>query len=186
MEIELVGDLEYTQTADYGIVSDEAVAMLQKLAKIHSVVNCEGVAQEDLIPVTELTEEGLGYCNLNDTPTFQANVMLPYLNPDGTPIGGFGYAHVLVHIYNDGTAVGIHRCWKYERMTLDGKPNHEDKPVGPSTNHMTIKFYQLGCVHEYRGMTAEEIAERDIHLFHCDHANICEKCGHSFVVNSSD
>lgn len=170
-------------------VGDKAIDLLRRLARINETVNYTGIDPEDLLPVKEIAGNDLGYCKLNEMPSFQATVSLPYLDADGQPLGGFGYTNCLVHIYDDGTAIAIDRCWKYSNMAIDGKPNDKDKPPyknGVSPNYMTTKFYLLGCDHEFRSMTGEETRERNIFIGHCDHADICSKCGQEMVYNSSD
>jgi len=50
-----------------------------------------------------------------------------------------------------------------------------------------VKFYLIGCKHEYREMGRDEAAEHNITgLFRTEHTHICDKCGHTYVVDSSD
>jgi len=143
-----------------------------------------------LIPIRQATQEELAYTLFDRTPCHTQVYEFPYLKPDGTPLGGFGKQHALTHVYDDGTAIAILRCWKYDytydhehKGCLDGNPV---KCPGPMQNEMTIRFYLLGCNHEYREGSQDEANERGITLLSMDHIHICDKCGHYTVFNSSD
>lgn len=144
-----------------------------------------------LLPVTELSSEELAWTSFSDRAVETKTRQLPYVNAEGKPIGAFSRAFVVVDVYSDGTAIARHRTWAYDYyydhqmpnvLTLDGKPK---KSPGAGKNHMTVKFYLLGCKHEYEERN-DRAAEFNLTLFHCDHLNICKKCGHRFVTNSSD
>jgi len=167
-------------------LSPAATELLEKLKVIDHTVCRGGVDPENMVPVRELSPDDLAWTHFTDTPAYQGVFTLPYLNEDGTPVGGFGFAYCRVMVYNDGTAIALDRCWKYDRMALDGKPNKENQPT-PISNHMTVKFYLIGCKHEYREMGREEAAEHGITgLFRTEHAHICDECGHTYTVDSSD
>jgi len=180
-------EIDYHQLNDYP--SEAAIEMLQKVAYLghRCCRDHTQITKENLFPIEELDEKSLGYSHIHCTPTFHVQAQLPYLGEDGLPIGGFGFTYCSVNIYEDGTAIAIDRRWAYEKMSIDGKPNKKDQPQNLNSNFMTVKFYLLGCKHVYNPMSQEDQEKRGIRgLFRTEHAYLCEKCGHHYVVDSSD
>lgn len=50
-----------------------------------------------------------------------------------------------------------------------------------------IRFFRIGCEHEYRELSQKECKEQNIyHAGRCWHVNKCEKCSHIEAYDSSD
>ena len=138
--------------------------------------------QADLIPIREITQEELANTlHASEMPEHSGYYSLPLLNTDGTRTGGFGYISAIVDVYRDGTAIARTREWKYayreDEPTPDGRKNETKR----FENHMTVRFYLLGCRHEY-----EE--RNDLFggtLYSHDHYHVCKNCGHAYLVDSS-
>ena len=164
--------------------SAAAQGLLEKLKAIDYATSHSG-ADPEILPVQELSQDDLAWTHFSDLPAYQGIFTLPYLDEEGKPLGGFAMSYCRVMIYDDGTAIAVNRCWKYDRMALDGKPTQ--KEGWHPNNKMTVKFYLIGCKHEYREMGRDEAAEHNITgLFRTEHTHICDKCGHTYVVDSSD
>lgn len=173
-------------------ITDAAQDMIGKLIALDNACDCNDPDEVSghLIPIRQLTQDELAWTQFCETPCHAQNYQLPMLGPDKKPIGGFCKQHAYVEVYADGTAIARLRCWKHDytwdhehKGCLDGNPS---KSPGPCKNDMTVKFYLLGCKHEYREGSRDEANERGIVLLSMDHIHICDDCGHYFVVNSSD
>lgn len=137
----------------------------------------------DVMPIVELDVGDLYNTQFGQVPVQSKIRALPYLNPEKTPVVGIR-AYVLVNVYADGTAIAIHKAWKYayseKEPTLDGCPVKKQ-----GKNECVVKFYLLGCKHEYEERNDLAI-DYNITLLSMDHFVICKKCAHHYVVNSSD
>jgi hypothetical protein len=139
-------------------------------------------ASVDLIPIREVTMEDLASTlYASEWPEHSGHYSLPLLNADGTRAGGFGYVSALVDVYRDGTAIARTREWKYAYREEEPTPDGRKPEVKRGENHMVVRFYLLGCQHQY-----EE--RNDLYkgtLYSHDHYHVCKKCGHSYLVDSS-
>lgn len=161
----------------------EAIDLVRRLEQISDSCHHSDVEAE-LIPIREITQEELADTMFaSELPADTNYYSLPLLNKEGKRIGGFGYISAIVDVYRDGTAIARTREWKYayseNEGSLDGK---NEVKLGP--NHMTVKFYLLGCKHEYEERSWEA-AEKGITLYSHDHYHVCKNCGHSYVVDTS-
>jgi len=57
--------------------------------------------------------------------------------------------------------------------------------VHPEGKHGT-RYFRIGCHHQWRQMTKNELRERSVVFGRCIHASVCSKCGSENVVDSSD
>lgn len=172
------------------IVTDAAQEMIDKLEALSDACDYNDPAdiQPLLLPIRQLSQRDLARTRFCESPVHAQTYQLPLLKPDGTPLGGFGKAYAFVEVYQDGTAIARLRCWKYDyrydhehKGCLDGKPSKAPN----SRNDMTVRFYLLGCKHEYEEQS-HRASEFGLTLFRTDHLHICKNCGHRFVVDSSD
>ncbi len=139
----------------------------------------------DVIPIREVTQEDLANTlYAADMPEHSGYYSLPLLNTDGTRTGGFGYVGAIVDVYGDGTAIARVREWKYAYRDNEPTPDGRKPEVKRGENHMVVRFYLLGCKHEYEERPWEA-SEKGITLYSHDHYHVCKKCGHSYLVDSS-
>lgn len=164
---------------------------IEKLDSLERACETGLDATEFLLPIVELDAEDLANTKFSEKPVDSRIRSLPYLNTEGKHIGVWSRAYVLVNVYEDGTAIAIQRTWKYDyaydhmrnnAMTLDGSPT---KSPAPMKNEMTVKFYLIGCKHEYAEQSSNA-KDFGIVLLSMDHLHVCSKCGHKYVVNTSD
>lgn len=162
----------------------EALEMIGRLEALSESCHRSDI-QAELIPIREVSQEELADTMFgSELPEHTLHYSLPLLNADGTRTGGFGYQSAIVDAYRDGTAVARTREWKYaysaDEPTLDGSRRETKR----GENHMVVRFYLLGCKHEYEERSWEA-ADKGITLYSHDHYHVCKNCGHSFVVDSS-
>lgn len=183
----IIKDLMGEQLTQYP--SERAVEMLEKIHKLDYACHHGSGATPDLMfPVKEATQRDLAWTEFgNHIPQFMGYASLPYIDKEGKPLGGFGFAGCHFAVYWDGTAIAWNREWKYTEHSLTKKRHPAPKggmwKNGRSRNDMTIRFYLLGCKHQYEEVSGESIGQT---LFRMEHANKCKKCGHTYVVDSSD
>jgi hypothetical protein len=140
----------------------------------------------DVVPIREINQEELaGTMFASEMPDHTNYYSLPLLNTDGTRVGGFGYISALVDVYRDGTAVARTREWKYAYRENEPTPDGRKPEVKRGENHMVVRFYLLGCKHEFEERP-DLARDRGITLYSHDHYHVCKNCGHSFLVDSSD
>lgn len=167
------------------MMSKAAELMIQQLDAQDAALS-DGELLENILPIRELSPMELAYTKFGENPAQTLIRQLPYLKPDKTQAGEWNRAYCLVHVYNDGTAIAISREWKYayraDQMTLDGNPV---KSPGVGKNDMTIKFYLIGCKHEYEEQSYNA-KDYGVSLLSMDHLHVCKHCKHQFVVNTSD
>jgi hypothetical protein len=163
--------------------TDLAADMIEKLQNL-SFHSCRDSSKCELIPIREINADELADTQFCESPEHVGFYCLPMLGRDGKPVGGFGHMTARVEVYSSGTAVARVRDWKYayseNEASLDGK-----KEVRRTGNHMTVKFYLLGCKHEYEERN-DLAQEKKTTLYRCEHLHSCKKCGHWYVVDSSD
>ena len=136
----------------------------------------------DLIPIREVTQEDLANTlYAADMPEHSGYYSLPLLNTDGTRTGGFGYVGAIVDVYGDGTAIARTREWKYAYREDEPTPDGRKPEVKRGENHMVVRFYLIGCKHEYE--ERNDLYEGT--LYSHDHYHVCNNCGHSYLVDSS-
>jgi len=171
------------------IISERAQGTIDQLTALTEACNCNDPDEVSRFqfPVKRLTNEELAYTQFCEQPALSQTFQLPMILPDGTPVGGFAKQFLKVNVYQDGTAIGWHRCWKYDyrwdhenKMTVDGKPVQCPPPTnGVSHNTMVVRFYLIGCDHDYH-----EVYNKG--NMRCDHTYECNVCHHRYTVNSSD
>jgi hypothetical protein len=163
------------------IIFEDFVRKLENLSS-----SCHTGTPCDPIPVQEIDAKELAstmfVCELPEKTGYYS---LPLLNVDGTRVGGFGYVSAIVDIYRDGTAIARTREWKNGYRPNEPTPDGKNRYCSKNENHMTARFYLLGCKHEYEERP-DLAKEQGITLYSHDHYNSCKKCGHWFVVDSSD
>ena len=166
------------------MISEKAQQMIDVLDK--QDVMLEKGEMVDVMPIVELNVQDLYRTSFGTQPVESKTRKLPYLNPDKRQTGAWSHAYVQVHVYQDGTAIAIHKGWLYayseNEMTLDGCPKKAPKPM---TNECVVKFYLLGCNHEYEEQS-HHAKDYGVTLLSMDHLHVCKKCNHQFVVNTSD
>jgi hypothetical protein len=141
--------------------------------------------QADLIPIREIGPEELANTlHASEMPEHSGYYSLPLLNTDGTRTGGFGYISSIVDVYRDGTAIARTREWKYAYREDEPTPDGRRVRRRPGANRMVVRFYLLGCRHEYEERPWEA-AKKGITLYSHDHYHVCKNCGHSYLVDSS-
>jgi hypothetical protein len=160
-----------------------AQEMIEKLDNL-SFHACRDVSKAELIPIREISPEELADTSFCEEPEHVGYYCLPMLGRDGKPLGGFGHQTARVEVYRDGTAVARVREWKYAYSENEGSLDGL-KEVKRGPNSMIVKFYLLGCQHEYEERN-DLAAEKKTTLYRCEHLHSCKKCGHWYVVDSSD
>lgn len=160
--------------------------MIQRLEEQSKSCHYSDSPMLDIIPIREVTQEDLANTlYASEMPEHSGHYSLPLLNTDGTRTGGFGYANAIVDVYRDGTAIARTREWKYgfrpADPTPDGRRNEVKRDVH---NYMVVRFYLLGCKHEYEERN-DLARSRGITLYSHDHYHVCKSCGHSYLVDSS-
>ena len=97
----------------------------------------------------------------------RASRTVPYLSKaTGVPLAKVA-ARVATPPESDSITVGL---WRFDER---------------GGNHMTVKFYLLGCAHEYEERN-DLAGERKTLLYRCEHLYECKNCGHWYIVDSSD
>ena len=168
--------------------SERAAEMLSNLIRLDYEAHHGCPKQEHLIPVKEMTQDELAWTQFGEhTPELTGYFSLPHKNEKGEIDGkNYLFSGVHVNIYWDGTAIAIHRCWKYEdtrENSVSGKLHKRPKTKGMYSNDMTIRFYLLGCKHEYEEVSGQSVG---LTLFRMEHAYKCKHCSHVYAVDSSD
>ena len=162
----------------------EANDLVRRLCQLS--YSCHVDQHSELIPIREITQEDLANTLWsNERAEHTDYYSLPLLKTDGTRAGGFGYISAIVDVYRDGTAIARTREWKYAYREDEPTPDGRKSEVKRGENHMVVRFYLLGCKHEYEERN-DLARERGITLYSHDHYHVCKKCGHSFLVDSSD
>lgn len=90
--------------------------------------------------------------------------------------------------YVDATyAVAYHYMRKADAQKLTGymfyRDNQEEN--GPYAYTYFTRFYKIGCQHNIREMTLEEIREHGMTNYMFEHHYICDKCGYTYSTESS-
>ena len=135
--------------------------------------------------IKEISVNELIYTNFgNKSPLASMVCSIPYMNKERKPYENGPQWYPVVNFYSDGTAIGYYRTYKYEYtdnllLTKKFKKLKNKNPI-------VIRYFAIGCLHKYRSMTSLEVKDKNISLFHCDNAYICDLCKHFYVVNSSD
>lgn len=161
----------------------EATALVRRLELLSS--SCHTGTQSELIPIREICAQELANTLwASELPEHTNYYSLPLLNTDGTRVGGFGYVSAIVDVYRDGTAIARTREWKYAYREDEPTPDGSRREVKRGENHMVVRFYLLGCRHEYEERPWEA-ADKGITLYSHDHYHVCKNCGHSYLVDSS-
>jgi len=159
---------------------DDMIHLLEEQSE-----SCHTDTPAELIPIREVTQEDLANTLWsNERAEHTDYYSLPLLNTDGTRVGGFGYISAIVDVYRDGTAVARTREWKYAYRDNEPTPDGRKPEVKREENHMVVRFYLLGCKHEYE--ERNDLAKKEgITLYSHDHYHVCKNCGHSYLVDSS-
>jgi hypothetical protein len=161
--------------------------IIEKLKKLDEVCqfNEPEEVEKHLVPIQRLSNEELADTKFHEIPAHEEYYHLPYLKPDGKPVGGFGKALCRCLCYSDDTAIAVGRFWNYDysydheiKMSLDAKPIKKDNRA-----EMEVRFYLLGCKHEYEEKPG---STKNLNLFRTEHLHVCSKCDHYYVVDSSD
>lgn len=159
--------------------------MIQRLEEQSKSCHYSDSPMLDIIPIREVTPEDLANTlYASEMPEHSNYYSLPLLKTDGTRVGGFGYISAIVDVYRDGTAIARTREWKYAYRENEPTPDGRKPEVKRGENHMVVRFYLLGCKHEYEERPWEA-SEKGITLYSHDHYHVCKKCGHSYLVDSS-
>jgi hypothetical protein len=86
--------------------------------------------------------------------------------------------HAQLMFFHDGTGVAVEST--YDRA----------EPTQWGSYVYRAKFYAFGCEHDYRGISADKyrelIGRPHQMVFRTEHAYQCTKCGHFYIVDSSD
>lgn len=166
--------------------SESCHSMKERLEKVMDSCHRLGVSAPHL-PVTLVEDHELASTLYgSEIPEHTGHYSLPLINQDGSR-PAFGYLSAVVDIFRDGTAIAKTREWKYGfragEPTLDGRPREMSRDT--RDNYMVVRHYLLGCKHAYdeRNDLAEHLGYR---LYSHDHLYHCGKCGHTYVVDSSD
>ena len=169
---------------DHDAASGYALEMVGKLIRIDHEARRNTVKKEHLIPIQQISNEQLAYTSFGTyEPQFTGYIALPnILIHSKKP--GMGFTGVQLMVFCNGTAIAFDRCWKYDYSTIngtiDGKARRNRKN---KQNEMTVRFFLLGCKHEYKEVSGKEVG---LNLFPMEHARKCKKCGHTYVVDTSD
>ena len=159
------------------IIFEDFVRRLENLSS-----SCHTGAQAELIPIREIDQQELANTMCaSELPEKTGYYSLPLLNMDGTRVGGFGYVSAIVDIYGDGTAVARTREWKNGYRQGEPTPDGKNRYCSKMENHMVVRFYLLGCKHEYE--ERPDLAREP--LYSHDHYYVCKRCAHSYLVDSS-
>lgn len=157
--------------------------LLELVLAQHKVCGTMSWGEWKPIPdLREITQTGLGntvFCSY--TPVYTGTWEFPIIRR-GKPISK---ALCHAYIFWDGTGIVFYRCWKYDANALDGKV-HRYRGHGRAHNEMIARVYRFGCEHDYAEDNSRAVELGVAPLFSHDHLNICRKCGHFFVVDSSD
>ena len=182
--LETVRSLTEMKESHAEVISEKAQQMINALDEQDSLL--EQGKLVDVMPIVELNTQELYQTKFGTQPVESKIRKLPYLNPDKRQVGAWGWDYVQVNVYEDGTAIAVSRGWLYayrsDEMTLDGCPKISPKPM---KNECVVKFYLLGCKHEYEEQS-HNAQEYGVTLLSMDHLHVCKKCKHQFVVNTSD
>lgn len=174
-----------------GIPTPAADALLELvLAQDKVASHMDWEHWKPLPEVREIDQDELGntvFCT--HTPVYTGCWHFPVIRR-GKPV-----SHALCHanIFWNGTGVIFYRTWKWDNgsrhsWSLDGKYHRLRGPhfvQGMPRNKMTVRIYLFGCQHDYEERN-DRAGELGVTLFSHDHLRICRKCGHHFVVDSSD
>lgn len=163
------------------IIFEDFVRRLENLSS-----SCHTGTQAELIPIQEVDAQELANTMFaSEMPEHTNYYSLPLLNMDGTRVGGFGYVSAIVDVYRDGTAIARTREWKNGYRPGEPTPDGKNRYCSRMENHMVVRFYLLGCKHEYEERP-DLAREQGVALYSHDHCHVCKKCGHSYLVDSSD
>jgi len=161
-------------------------SMIGRLAKLTYSCQESGETAPHM-PIMLVDDHALaGTKYASEVPEHTGYYSLPLENQDGSQ-PAFGYLPAVVDVFPDGTAIAKTREWKYGyrvgEPTLDGKPREVSS--NSQDNHMVVRHYLLGCQHTY-AIRNDLAADLGHQLFNHDHLYHCRKCGHTYVVDSSD
>jgi len=160
----------------------EANDLVRRLELLSS--SCHTGTQAELIPIQEIDAQELANTMwASELPEHTNYYSLPLLNTDGTRVGGFGYISAIVDVYRDGTAIARTREWKNGYRPDEPTPDGKNRYCSKMENHMVVRFYLLGCKHEYE--ERPDFGAGSIALYSHDHYYVCKKCSHSYLVDSS-
>ena len=180
-------DLHESPTDHFGQLN-RANALLEQLKAVDE--DCHhGIYGKTLPDFRELDPETLANTLFgSENPVYTGVAAFPLKDNDNF-VGGFGYSLMHFMIFRDGTGVAWNREWKYGSKNPTGKERKrrmgKDGYLTPNT--MVVRFYGFGCLHEYHEMSGEELSQCGVKaVFPCEHGHLCNKCGHFFVVDSSD
>jgi len=65
-------------------------------------------------------------------------------------------------------------------------PDNWHSKDGRVTWNEGLRYYRIGCNHQWRDMTEDERHQRDIRLYRGDHAKVCDSCGQVWCYPSDD
>jgi hypothetical protein len=166
------------------ITMDTSYVMIEQLLKQSESCHSMQGADQPHLPIKLLNAEQLANTMYaSEAPVHTGCYSLPMLNRDGTRTS-FGYLIAVVDVFRDGTAIAKTREWLYAYRANEPSLDGREQQTGRE-NRMVVRHYLLGCQHSYQ--ERNDLALQQGHsLFSHDHYFVCSKCGHAYMVDSSD
>lgn len=166
------------------ITKDTADQMIEQLHQLSDSCHTMDGVQQTPLPIKLMDAHQLASTMYaSEVPVHTGYYSLPMLNRDGTRVT-FGYLTAVVDVYRDGTAIAKTREWLYAYRANEPSLDGREQQTGRD-NRMVVRHYLLGCQHSYQ--ERNDLALQQGHrLFSHDHYYVCSKCGHAYMVDSSD